>query len=115
MNLLRQLQILEIYENCIFKKMHARPYNKVVMYTKEVLEHIHIDLWALSPMLSTEGTYYFILIINSTFLFQSVEFLKEKTTKTILKVLKSFIIEAEYLMEQKLKKIRVEQLVVNGI
>ena len=41
--------------------------------------------------------------------------MKEKTTKTILKVLKSFIIEAEYLMEQKLKKIRVEQLVVNGI
>lgn len=68
MNLLRQLQILEIYENCIFLKMHARPYDEVVIYKKEVLEHIHIDLWA-PPMLSTEGTYYFILIIDSIFLF----------------------------------------------
>ena len=39
-------------ENCIFRKMHARPYNKVVMYKKKVLEYIHTNLWRLLPVLS---------------------------------------------------------------
>jgi len=59
-------------------------------------------------VLSAGGAYYFILIMDSIFLFWSIEFLRVKTVEVTLEVLKSFMVEIEHLIGQKLKRMRVD-------
>ncbi|KAF9444569.1 hypothetical protein P691DRAFT_677327 [Macrolepiota fuliginosa MF-IS2] len=37
-------------EDCVFRKMHAQPYNEEVMHERETLEQVHMDLWGPSPV-----------------------------------------------------------------
>ena len=69
MEILRQLQMLESYEDCIFEKIYARSYNKKVIYKKVLLEQIYMDLWGPLSVLLAGGAHYFIMIINSVFYF----------------------------------------------
>ncbi|KAJ3563743.1 hypothetical protein NP233_g8744 [Leucocoprinus birnbaumii] len=83
-------------EDCIFGKMHARPYDEEVVPEK-VLECLHIDLWGPSPVISAGGSKYFMLIMDGASSFRAVEFLKEKTAEATLQVLRDFVTHAERL------------------
>jgi len=49
-----------------------------------------------------------MLLIDRALLFHLTEFLKEKTIKTMLKVLKNFMAKTERLTRQKLIRVRIK-------
>jgi len=86
-------------ENCIFRKMYNLPYNEEVIHKTKVLKYIHVDLWGLSSVILAGGSHYFMLLMDETSSFQTVEFLTEKIVENILEVLKVFITEGERQIE----------------
>ena len=52
---------------------------------------------------------YFIMLMNSISTFRYIDSLKKKMVKTILKVLKIYMAEAERLIEQRLISIQVDK------
>ncbi|KAJ3552016.1 hypothetical protein NP233_g12967 [Leucocoprinus birnbaumii] len=96
-------------EDCIFGKMHARPYDEEVVPEKELLECLHIDLWGPSPVISAGGSKYFMLIMDGASSFRAVEFLREKTAEATLQVLKDFVTHAERLTGKALLRVRVDR------
>jgi len=47
----------------------------------KILEYININLWELFLVISASDACYFMLIMNSTLVFQYIEFLKKKNYK----------------------------------
>ena len=90
------------YKDCIFPKMYNLSYDEKTTYKTKVLEHIHIGLWNLLSVILMGRSHYFILLINKTSLFQTVEFLAKKIVENILEVLKTFITESKRQTGQKL-------------
>ena len=79
--------MLQLYEDYIFGKIYTKPYNEEVMHKRVLLEHIYVDLWGLSLNLSAGGAHYFMIIINSVFPFQYINFLRKMTTEMTLDIL----------------------------
>lgn len=104
-----QLQMMETCEDCIFGKMHMRAYDKEVVCEAEILEHVHIDLWGPSLVVSASGACYFMLIMDGASAFQYIEFLREKTADATLDMLKKFLAEAERLTGKKVLRVRVDR------
>jgi len=96
-------------EDCIFGKMHARAYDEEVVHEAEILEHVHIDLWGPSPVMSAGGACYFMLIMDGASAFWYVEFLKEKMADATLDMLKKFLMEAKRLTGKKVLWVRVDR------
>lgn len=67
----------------------------------KILEYININLWELFLVISASDACYFMLIMNSTLVFQYIEFLKKKTINETLDILKRFMIEVERLTRKK--------------
>jgi len=91
-----------IYKYCIFEKIHNLLYNEKITYETKVLKHTHVSLWNLLPVILASRLHYFMLLIDETSLFQTVEFLAEKMVKNMLEILKAFITEDKRQTGQKL-------------
>jgi len=65
LELIDQLQMARTCKNCIFRKMYMRLYNKEVMYEKEILEQVYINLWGLSLVVFAKRAKYFIMLMDS--------------------------------------------------
>ena len=53
------------------------------------MKHIYIDLWGHSLITSASSSWLFILLMDKTSFFQTVEFLREKSAENTLGVLKT--------------------------
>jgi len=82
--------------------MHNLSYNEETTYKTKVLEHIHVGLWNPLSVKLMGRSHYFILLIDKTSLFQTVEFLAKKMVENMLEVLKVFITEGKRQTGQKL-------------
>ena len=95
------------YKNCIFPKIHNLSYNEETTYKTKVLEYIHVGLWNPLSVILIDRSHYFILLIDKTSLFQTVEFLVKKMVENMLEVLKTFITESKRQTGQKLMQIKI--------
>jgi len=95
-------------KDCIFGKMHNLPYNEEVIHETRVMEHIHVDLWGPSLVTSAGGSRYFMLLMDGALSFRTVEFLREKSAKNTLAILKAYITEGKRQTNQKLLRVRVD-------
>jgi len=104
-----QLQMMGMYEDCIFGKMHVGAYDEEVVCKAEILECIYIDLWKPSPVVLAGGACYFILIMDVALAFWYVEFLRKKIVDTTLNILKKFLAEAERLTRKKVLRVSINR------
>jgi len=90
-------------KDCIYGKHTVHLYTENKMREKEVLEHVHIDIWSPSQVQFAGGASYFMIIMDSFSLYQTVAFLRSKLAETTLKIFKAFQAEAECQTGKKLK------------
>jgi len=95
-------------EDCIFGKHTSYPYNSTIVKERDILEHIHINLWGLAQVQSARGTYYFIAITDGFSSYRTVTFLASKSAEAILKVFKAYHKKVECQTGRKLKRIRLD-------
>ncbi len=59
--------------------MTVKPFNKSATRAKEISEFTHIDLWGKYDTTSLHGQQYYILFVNDSLRYTTVEFLKAKS------------------------------------
>jgi hypothetical protein len=64
---------------CTEGKLTVKPFDKSAMHTKEVGELTHIDLWGKYDTTSLHGRQYYILFVDDSSRYTTVEFLKAKS------------------------------------
>ena len=95
LDVVRNYSLKSIYEDCVFGKIYNLLYDNDVVYEIRVMECIHIYLWGLSPITSASRSWYFILLIDGVSSFQTIEFLRKKSAKNTLRMLKTYIAKSE--------------------
>jgi len=65
LNICGELSIGGLCKDCIYGKHAAHPYSDNKPREKDVLEHVHIDIWGPSQVQSAGGALYFMIIMDS--------------------------------------------------
>jgi len=108
LNICGELSIGRLCKDCIYGKHTVYPYNDNKSKKKEVLEHVHIDIWGLCQVQSAGGAIYFIIIMDGFSSYRTVVFLKSKLAEITLKVFKGFHTKAEWQTRKRLKCMRLD-------
>jgi len=103
LNICGELSIGGLCEDCIYGKHAAHLYNNNKPREKNVLEHVHINIWGPSQVQSAGGALYFMIIMDSFSSYRTVTFLKTKSAEITLKIFKGFYAEVEYQTGKRLK------------
>jgi len=85
MNTYGEMVLGGICEDCIFGKHTSHPYNSTMVKERDLLEHIHIDLWGPAQVQSARGTHYFMTITDSFSSYQTAAFLASKSAEANIK------------------------------
>lgn len=108
MNVVGNMDLNGLCEDCIYGKHSAAPYNDAEPQEENPLDRIHIDMWGPSPVQSAGGAKYFMLIMDGASSYRQVYFLNTKSADVTLRVLKEFHLEAERQTGRKLRRIRMD-------
>jgi len=108
LNIQGNLEIGSLYENCIFGKHTAYPYNNNSVRERDLLKRIHINIWGPAPVQSAGEVLYFMLIIDRYSLYYQVTFLSSKSAEATLKVFRNYHVEAECHTGRKLQNIHLD-------
>jgi len=108
MNTYGEMALGGMCKNCIFGKHTSHPYNGTTVKERDVLEHIHIDLWGPAQVQSAGGAHYFMAITDDFSSYRTVAFLASKSAEATSKVFKAYHKEAEHQTRRKLKRIRLD-------
>lgn len=108
MNIDGDMRMLGKYKDCIYGKHATHPFNDNGEREKEVLEHVHMDIWGPTSVHSAGGGLYFMLIIDGHSSFQTVAIISSKSADVTLKVFKAYHIEAKKQTGKKLQRIHLD-------
>jgi len=103
LNIYGELLIGGLCEDCIYSKHAAHLYSDNKPRKKNVLEHVHINIWGPSKVQSAGSALYFIIIMDSFSSYRTVVFLKTKSAEITLKIFKGFHAETECQTGKRLK------------
>jgi len=107
LNVLVQLDIEELCEDCIFNiYLLKNVYFHIFSVSKRVC-HVFANLWGSALVQLVGGTHYFIILTDGFLSYCTVAFLNGKLTDIILKVFKTYHAKAEWKIDWKLRKVHL--------
>lgn len=102
------LTLSGIYEDCIYSKHAAQPYNATVKPEGAPNNCIYINLWRPASIVSLGGASYMMVAVDGGSLYLSVYFLSRKDATTTLMAFTIYHTESEQQTDKKLWEVQVD-------
>ena len=95
-------------KDCILGKHATCPYNEEVIPEKEVLEHVHINMWGPASVKSVGGASYLMVLVDGRSAMKFGYPLSHKTGELTLQVFSKFHIATECITGKRLLQVQID-------